>query len=85
MGAVEQVEAIDQGTEMGETMMLGLRLEQGVAEADFHQRFGLGLKKAYGEQIHDLSQLGLLEWRDGSLMLTPRGRLLGNEVFQRFL
>jgi oxygen-independent coproporphyrinogen-3 oxidase len=29
--------------------------------------------------------LGLLEMNDGRIRLTRRGRLLGNEVFYRFL
>ena len=32
-----------------------------------------------------LAALGLLEDSDGALKLTPRGRMLGNEVFSRFL
>jgi hypothetical protein len=32
-----------------------------------------------------LTHAGLLELIDGSLRLTGRGRLLGNEVFLRFL
>ena len=84
-GAVEMVEAIDPRLEMAETMMLGLRLSQGVAEVDFIKRFGTRLQEAYGVQIQELETLGLLCWEDGRLQLTPRGRLLGNEVFQRFL
>ncbi|MFH1140788.1 MAG: radical SAM family heme chaperone HemW [Chloroflexota bacterium] len=84
-GLLETVDAIDTQTEMGETMMLGLRLGTGVSEASFHERFGVGLQEVYGPQIDALEQLGLLEWDQGWLRLTPRGRLLGNEVFQRFL
>jgi coproporphyrinogen III oxidase-like Fe-S oxidoreductase len=32
-----------------------------------------------------MTELGLLEMEDDNLRLTARGRLLGNEVFQRFL
>jgi len=65
--------------------MMGLRLNQGVSESSFQTRFGLELRQAYNPQIDALEQLGLLEWHQGWLRLTPRGRLLGNEVFQRFL
>jgi oxygen-independent coproporphyrinogen-3 oxidase len=71
---------------MGETMMLGLRLtHEGVAEANFRQRFGLSLEQAYGNLIQKLDKAGLLTWRDGRLCLTRRGRLLGNQVFAQFL
>ena len=84
-GAVDFVESIGQPTEIGETMMLGLRLAEGVSEGDFLARFGRGLQETYAAQIGELVQLGLLRWQDSHLSLTPRGRLLGNEVFQRFL
>ncbi len=84
-GPLDTVEAISTRTEMGETMMLGLRLSQGVSEASFQERFGLELRQVYGPQIEELERLGLLGWHQGWLHLTPRGRLLGNEVFQRFL
>jgi oxygen-independent coproporphyrinogen-3 oxidase len=84
--AAEGGEAIGRSLEMGETMMLGLRLtREGVAEADFHRRFGLSLEEVYGDVILDLNRLGLLTWRKGCVRLTRRGRLLGNQVFARFL
>ena len=82
---VEMVEAIDGRLEMGETMMLGLRLTEGIAENSFRARFGVELRDTFGPSIHELEGAGLLQWHDGSLVLTPHGRLLGNEVFQRFL
>jgi oxygen-independent coproporphyrinogen-3 oxidase len=77
---------IDRQTEMQETMMVGLRLvEEGVAAATFRDRFGLSLEAVFGPDIDELVSLGLLEWSDGSLRLTRRGRLVGNQVFMRFV
>ncbi|MGD0879376.1 MAG: radical SAM family heme chaperone HemW [Anaerolineales bacterium] len=76
--------------EMQETMMLGLRLTQeGVAAEAFLGRFGQEMQSAFGKDIEDLIGLGLLE-RDRSqtsevVRLTRRGRLLGNQVFMRFV
>ena len=84
--AAEGGEKISRALEMGETMMLGLRLTRdGVLQADFRQRFGVSLQEAYGDVIRELEELGLLVWREGQVLLTPRGRLLGNQVFARFL
>ncbi len=84
--AAEDGEIIDRALEMGETMMLGLRLtREGVAEADFRRRFGLSLEEAYGDVIRELVNAGLLTWDQTRLRLTRRGRLLGNRVFARFL
>jgi oxygen-independent coproporphyrinogen-3 oxidase len=74
--------------EMGEFMMLGLRLtRQGVSLETFHQRFGREAREIYGKSISRLCQDGLLEiLEEGKrLRLTRRGRLLGNRVFREFL
>jgi oxygen-independent coproporphyrinogen-3 oxidase len=72
--------------EMGETMMLGLRLTQeGVRAADFQQRFGISLDQAYGRTLRRLVALGLLVWDARGVCLTPGGRLLGNRVFREFV
>ena len=84
-GPVDTFEAIDQRLEMAETMMMGLRLASGVTEEEFKQRFGTGIQETYGPAVDQLREIGLLHWQDSGLVLTPRGRLLGNEVFLRFL
>ncbi len=82
---VASAEQIDRATEIGETMIMGLRLCEGVAFQDFERRFGLPLAQVYGAQIRETIELGLLEENENGIRLTARGRLLGNEVFERFL
>ena len=84
MPAVESVETIERPMEMTETMMMGLRLDTGIVEAEFVARFGRSLSDVYAGVIPELQQLGLVEAKDGVVRLTGRGRLLGNEVFSRF-
>jgi len=51
--------------QMQETMMLGLRLVgEGVADADFRERFGLGISEAFPKEVDELLRLGLVEWVD---------------------
>ncbi len=78
---VAEMETIDRRLEMGETMMLGLRLAEGVNDARFRARFGAGLEVAFGEELAQLQDVGLLEWDGHAARLTARGRLLGNQVF----
>ena len=78
------VEYVDDALEMAETLMMGLRLDEGVSVAAFESRFGRRLDSVYGEQLSELTGLGLLQQGDGVVRLTARGRLLGNEVFLRF-
>ena len=81
---VEAVETIDRDLEMAETMMMGLRLDDGIGVADFRQRFGNSPAEAYAGIITELESLGLLTTDNETLRLTHRGRMLGNEVFSRF-
>lgn len=80
---------LDYSEEMGEWMMVGLRLtDEGVSEIEFDRRFGRELKEVYEGPIHNLVGAGLLEWTgadDPHLRLTRRGRLLGNQVFVQFI
>ena len=82
--------------EMQETLMLGLRLtHEGVLAETFRARFGQELMAVFGREINELIGLGLLEWDQMQtsevsktsevLRLTRRGRLLGNQVFMRFV
>lgn len=69
----------------GETMMMGLRLNSGVSFAHFADRCGHALLDVYGGEVQALVQLGLIEQDALGVRLTERGRMLGNEVFLRFL
>ena len=61
-----------------ETMFLSLRLNRGVdLFAKCAQRFN--------QEIGELLDLGLLEQSGETLRLTRKGRLLSNEVFERFI
>jgi len=79
--------------DMSEFMMIGLRLtEEGVSDHEFHMRFGTSMRDIYGKEIEELLKLGLLESKTSEfsensevLRLTIRGRLLGNQVFIRFV
>ena len=78
-------ETIGPAQAMGETMMLGLRLNEGVGAAAFGARFGYALDAVYGPELEALVTEGLIEWDSARVRLTARGRLLGNQVFARFL
>jgi oxygen-independent coproporphyrinogen-3 oxidase len=84
--ATASAELIDRRAEMGEVMMMGLRLtEEGVSRGVFRERFGEELETAYAAPLAQLTAWGLLEWAGERLRLTARGRLLGNRVFREFV
>ena len=82
--AVAERTPISSADSMAESMMLGLRLMEGVDRQAFARRYGCDLLRVYAAPIAELESLGLLEHDERSVRLTPRGRLLGNQVFGRF-
>jgi oxygen-independent coproporphyrinogen-3 oxidase len=70
---------------MGETMMLGLRLAEGVALDAFAERFGTRAENVWTDEIARLRDAGLIEITHGRLRLTERGLFVGSEVMLAFL
>ena len=85
LGHIASAQQMTAARAMAETVVLGLRLVEGLRLKEFRRRFGQELMSVYGTQVGELEALGLLEQADGCLRLTASGRLLGNEAFQRFL
>ncbi len=83
--AVAFRESISQGLEVGETLMLGLRLSDGVERRAFGLRFGYSLDETLGDLLPRLSQSQLIYDDGEKIALTSRGRLLANEVFAPIL
>ena len=73
--------------DMSEFMMTGLRLTQeGISAQEFQNRFGQSMQDVFGKDVDELLKLGLLEKKTLEVLrLTKRGRLLGNQVFMRFV
>jgi oxygen-independent coproporphyrinogen-3 oxidase len=68
-----------------ETYFLGLRMNRGLELRSVQEQFGAAAVDAYREVIASLVQGELLTLHDGSICLTPRGRLFSNDVFSAFL
>lgn len=66
-----------------ENFFLGLRLTKGIDLGRIAQKFGGG--HGYLEILDELVAGGLMSREGGTVKLTSRGRLLSNEVFERFL
>jgi oxygen-independent coproporphyrinogen III oxidase len=75
---------VSQELALQEEFFLGLRLNRGVNLADLTARYG-GAMAAFHDSVSELLADGLLQKRDDFIRLTARGRLLSNEVFERFI
>ncbi len=76
---------VDAQAALEESFFLGLRMNRGVSLVQMKQQFGAPTVDSYAIAIGELVDAGLLSQEDERLMLTSRGRLLSNEVFERFL
>ncbi len=76
---------VDAQMGLEEEFFLGLRMNRGVSLPDIASRYGTERVKSLDGTIAELVEAGLLEVADDRLRLTPRGRLLSNEVFEQFL
>ncbi len=72
-------------TAMGETMLLGLRLAEGVSMAAFAARHGREVGDVYGPLLAELAAQGLVALDNGRVALTARGRPLADMVAARFV
>jgi oxygen-independent coproporphyrinogen III oxidase len=71
--------------EIEEAWFLGLRLRAGVSWQALRAEFGQEPVQGFLPVVHDLCRWGLLVQEQDVVRLTPRGILLSNEVFERFL
>lgn len=84
-GAPVTVTPVLKGGAMEEALFLGLRLTRGVDVAQLAARFGDKAVNAFAATFSELQDLGLVESDGPWLRLTPKGRLVSNEVFERFV
>jgi oxygen-independent coproporphyrinogen III oxidase len=77
-------DVVEKQQALEESFFLGLRLNRGVDMESVQAEFGADSRR-YDAAITELIAEGLLLGTENNLRLTARGRLLSNEVFQRFI
>lgn len=83
-----EIDLIDEDEAMFETMVVGLRMNDGVSSRGFESLFGQSLQQRYGMELASLVRDGLGFWRDAPdgdrfFALTPKGLMLQNQVLLR--
>jgi oxygen-independent coproporphyrinogen-3 oxidase len=84
-GAPLQNTAVSRANSLEESFFLGLRLNRGVDLREIAALFGRQALENLRPTIAELVADEIMEERGEIIRLTPRGRLLSNEVFERFL
>lgn len=70
---------------MGEFMILGLRMTDGVSGAEFMNRFGLNMFDVYRDAIRKNHNIGLLDVEEPNVRLNEKGLDLANFVMKDFI
>lgn len=83
--AILQTHQVTERESVEEEMFLGLRKFKGVSIDTFQQKFKKSMYDVFGDEIKELLELELIEIKDNAVCLTEKGRLLGNEVFEKFI
>jgi oxygen-independent coproporphyrinogen-3 oxidase len=78
--AVEAQEALDSAASFRETVIMGLRLIDGVSSERLLRRYGLTPEQVYGDTLITLRERTLIDPNPGRLRLTRKGRRLANVV-----
>ncbi len=68
-----------------ETVIMSLRLRQGISNIDFYKRFGYKIVDRFGDQINRLVRYGLISYDDERLKLTEKGLFIADTVMTEFL
>ena len=76
---------VTQAAALEETFFLGLRLTKGVDLVQVRAKFRAGMVEGFAPVIEEFFEMGLIEREREIIRLTQRGRLLSNEVFEKFI
>ena len=83
--AIEVSEQLEPRRAMGETLMLGLRLRQGMAISQFEERFQTSFHKTYNRVISSLKERNLITLDQNRIALSPKGLFLADSVILEFM
>jgi oxygen-independent coproporphyrinogen-3 oxidase len=80
-----EIDVIGRDEAFEESLFLGLRLNEGVDLNRLRDQFGDAMIRDAMPSLFEVRDAGLLELNSEWMRLTPRGRLVSNEVFSRLL
>ena len=83
--AVEYSETLNSRQAMGETIMLGLRLIQGISIHQFEKRFQISFTKFFKNTISSLKEKELVIIEKDHLRLSKKGLFLADSVILEFI
>jgi oxygen-independent coproporphyrinogen III oxidase len=85
VSAVTEQELLDPAAAFRETVVMGLRLNEGISESRLHRRFGYCFADMYSDLLNKLVDDDLLVWDGSRMKLSARGRQLANLVMRQLV
>ena len=81
----EGVEEIKGKAQLGEYIMLGLRLNDGISMSEIARRYGVDFGALYGKKAEKYINYGYMAKRGDRLFLTPQGMFISNYILSDLL
>ena len=81
----KQITKLTLKDQMEEFMYLGLRMTEGVSEADFVNAFGKSLEDVYGDVLRKYESTGFLQKTNSGFKFTRKGIHVSNHILADFL
>jgi oxygen-independent coproporphyrinogen-3 oxidase len=80
-----EVRHLSHDERLGDALFTGLRLSDGVDEAEIRRRYGVDVWARYGPELEPFVESGVLTRMDGRLRLTRQGMLVAHDVMLVFV
>jgi len=82
---IEWEESLENEESFRETLVIGLRMVQGVSIKGLEMRYGINPFDYYGQTLYELMEDNFLEVENDYLFLTKKGRRVANEVLSKLV
>lgn len=83
--AVVDVEDLDSMQLQKEFAFLSMRLREGLDRKEYRRRFGMEVIEIYADELERMREFGFVEISAERIVLTKKGMLFSNEVFEVFV
>jgi len=70
--------------EISEFIIMGMRMNRGIGEAEFSEKFGINIWDRYGAELEKFSRGGFILCADGRISFTDKGRDVSNSILCEF-
>ena len=78
-------QALKREDKIFEFIMMGMRMNKGISEAEFEKRFGVKADTIYSKQLEKFISGGFIERKEGCIRFTEAGRSVSNAVLCEFI